>query len=93
MRLDVRYRDGEPSKITSAHHGQDTEYVFTIEGETARLINTRAKNHVDKGTSVFDIMEFNQVHDTVLGLPFIERCTVWMKGRTDTKTEEGQSPK
>lgn len=87
-RLDVRYREGEPAKITSARHGQEAQYVFAIEGQTARLVDVRAKHNIDAETSALDVLELNQVHDAVLGLPFIDRVTVWMKGRTDTATEK-----
>lgn len=88
MRLDVHYRDGEPRKITTAGHGQTHEWVFTIEGDSARLVDARATEDVPSGHSAVDLMELNHAHDAVLGLPFIARVTVWMKGRTDTELED-----
>lgn len=87
-RLDVRYRGGEPAKITSAGHGQTARYVFTIEHTTARLVDVRPKDATDAETSALELIELNQVHDAVLDLPFIDRVTVWMKGRTDTEPEK-----
>lgn len=88
MRIDVRYRDGEPVSVTGGYHAQSAEYKFTIEGATARLVDVRAEDDVTPGQSVLALTELNQVHDTLLELPFIDRVTVWMKGRTDTEPEQ-----
>ena len=87
-RLDVRYLGGDPVRVTSARHCQEARYIFTIEDRTARLIDVRPEEDIDANTSALDLIEFNQVHDAVLELPFIDRVTVWMKGRTDTETEK-----
>lgn len=84
MRLDIRYRDAEPHRITSAMALQDTEFVFTIEGSTARLIDIRPTETIGSGGSACSLSELNQVHDAILELPFIDRVTVWMNGRTPT---------
>jgi len=88
MKVDVRYRGGDPKRITTAGHGMDSEFVFTIEGDTARLVDVRANTLVDKGTSALSVSELSHAHDAVLTLPFVDRVTVWMKGRTDTTFED-----
>lgn len=88
MRLDVRYREGEPTKITSAGDGQCAMYIFTIEGRTARLVDVRPDGYIEAGEPALELIELNLVHDAILELAFIDRVTVWMKGRTDTEPEK-----
>ena len=88
MRLDVRYFEGAPAKITSKAHGHEHEYRFTIEDETARLIDVRLKQDRPKNASGICVSELNDVHDAILRLPFIDRVTVWMNGRTDEQPQQ-----
>jgi len=88
MRLVVTYRSAEPKKIESKSPTMDYRYVFTIEGQTARLIDVRATEFIEKGESTLSVSEYNQVHDAILDLPFVDRVTVHMKGRTETTKEE-----
>jgi len=87
MKLVVDYQSAEPKKITSKSPTMDYRYVFTIEGRTARLIDVRATAFIESGESAMSVGEYNQAHDAILGLPFIDRVTVHMRGRTETTKE------
>lgn len=92
MYLDVRYRSGDPSKITASGSMCNEEYVFTLEGSTARLVDVRSKNGVGPGESVIGLTKLSYAHDAILKLPFVDEVTVWMKGRTRTLLEDGTHP-
>jgi hypothetical protein len=87
MKLVVDYRSAEPKKITSKSPTMDYRYVFTIESRAARLIDVRATASIESGESSMSVGEYNQVHDAILDLPFIDRVTVHMMGRTETTKE------
>jgi len=87
MKLDVTYCGGEPSFITNRTTHSETEYRFTVEGTTARLVYARTTDGVDEGDYAINTVKLNHVHDAVLELPFIDRCTVWTKNRTETTME------
>jgi hypothetical protein len=88
MRLVVTYRSAEPTKIESKSLMMDYRYVFTVEGRTARLIDIRATEFIESGESSMCVSEYNQVHDAILDLPFVDRVTVHMRGRTETTKVE-----
>jgi hypothetical protein len=88
MKLEVTYQSGDPKRIKSSGIDFEQEHHFAVEGSTARLIDVRAKGEVEKGHTSLCVGDLNTVHDAVLRLPFIDCCTVWMRGRTDTTMED-----
>ena len=92
MYLDVRYVNGDPRKITVSGAGWESKFIFTIEGRTARLVDVRKRQAVEKGASALSLSKLSCAHDAILKLPFIDEVTVWMKGRTRTLLEDGTEP-
>jgi hypothetical protein len=88
MKLNVQYVSGEPKTIITDSHSAESEFQFTIEGDTARLVDVRTNMELNEGWSALNVSELNTAHDAILRLPFIDRVTVWMKGRTDTTFED-----
>jgi hypothetical protein len=92
MQVRVLYQDGEPTSLKTSHIDHDQTFKFAVEGNTARLIDVRADQDINKGESTLVLSDLNHAHDEILKLPFIDRVRVWMKGRTETKIEDGEEP-